>query len=92
MFDELLHEVELVKEKIAEFPSYSNEYLDDEIGGDIHGDIHEEIYMKQPKGYIIDPYLVFKLKKSLYGLKQAPREWYSKMEAFLLSQKFQRCK
>ena len=58
----------------------------------LHGDIHEEIYMKQPKGYIFDSYLVFKLKKSLYGLKQAPREWYSKMDAFLLSQNFQRCK
>ena len=54
----------------------------------LHGDIHEEIYMKQPKGYITNPYLVCKLKKSLYGLKHAPREWYSKMDAFLLSQKF----
>ena len=34
MFDEPLQEVELVKEKTAEFPSYSTEYLDDEIGGD----------------------------------------------------------
>ena len=48
--------------------------------------------MKHTKGYITDPYLVFKLKKSLYGLKQAPREWYSKMDAFLLSQNFQRCR
>ena len=53
----------------------------------IHGYIHEEIYMKQPEGYISNPYLVCKLKKSLYGLKQAPREWYSKMDAFLLLQK-----
>ena len=58
----------------------------------LHGDIHEEIYMKQHKGYISDPSLVFKLKKSLYKLKQAPREWYSKMDAFLLSQNFQTCK
>ena len=58
----------------------------------LHGYIHEEIYMKQHKGYISDPYLVCKLNKSLYGLKQAPREWYSKMDAFLLSQNFQRCK
>ena len=58
----------------------------------IHGDIHEDIYMKQPKGYISDPYLVWNLKDSLYGLKQATREWYSKMGAFLLSQNFQRCK
>ena len=33
-FDEPLQEVELVKEKTAEFPSYSTEYLDDVIGGD----------------------------------------------------------
>ena len=33
-FDEPLQEVELVKEKTAEFPSCSTEYLDDEIGGD----------------------------------------------------------
>ena len=58
----------------------------------LHGDIHEEIYMKQHEGYITDTYLVCKLKKSLYGLKQAPREWYSKMDAFLLSQNFQRCR
>ena len=34
MFDEPLQEVELVKEKTAEFSSYSTEYLDDVIGGD----------------------------------------------------------
>ena len=33
-FDEPLQEMELVKEKTVEFPSYSTEYLDDEIGGD----------------------------------------------------------
>ena len=31
--DEPLQEVELVKEKTAEFPSYSTEYLDDVNGG-----------------------------------------------------------
>ena len=34
MFDDPLQEVELVKEKTVEFPSYSTEYLDDEIWGD----------------------------------------------------------
>ena len=58
----------------------------------IHGYIHEEIYMKHPDGYISDPSLVCKLKKSLYGLKQDPREWYSNMDAFLVSQNFQRCR
>jgi hypothetical protein len=36
--------------------------------------------------------LVFPLKKSLYGLKQALRAWYAKMDAYLLSQRFVRCK
>ena len=48
--------------------------------------------MRHPNRYISGPSLVCKLKKSLYGLKQAPREWYSKMDAFLLSQNFQRCR
>ena len=48
--------------------------------------------MKHPEGYNSDPSLVCKLQKSLYGLKQAPRSWYDKMDAFLLSQNFQRYK
>ena len=32
MFNEPLEEVELVKEKTTEFPSYSPKYLDDGIG------------------------------------------------------------
>ena len=48
----------------------------------LHGDLNEEIYMKNPKGYTLDPYLVCKLQKSFYGLKQAPRSWYAKMDAF----------
>ena len=58
----------------------------------LHGDLDEEIYMKKCEGFTDDPSLVCKLRKSLYGLKQAPREWYSKMDAFLISQKFERCK
>ena len=58
----------------------------------IHGDLNEDIYMKHPKGFTSDPSLVCKLQKSLYGLKQAPRSWYAKMDAFLLSQNFHRCK
>ena len=57
-----------------------------------YGDLNKEIYMKQPEGYIKDRSLVCKLRKSLYGLKQAPREWHSKMDAFLMSQKVERCK
>ena len=50
----------------------------------LHGDLKEEIYMKQHEGYIEDPSLFCKLRKSLYGLKQAPKEWYSKMDSFLI--------
>ena len=58
----------------------------------LHGDFKEDIYMKQHEGYIEDPSLVCKSRKSLYGLKQSPREWYSKMDAFLMSQKFEKCR
>ena len=56
----------------------------------LHGDLEEKIYMKQPEGFLDDPSLVYRLRKSLYGLKQAPRAWYSKMDTFLISQKFER--
>ena len=56
----------------------------------LHGELKEDIYMKQLEGCIEYSSLVCKLRKSLYGLKQAPREWYSKMDAFLVSQKFER--
>ena len=58
----------------------------------LHGHLQEYIYMKHPKIYTSDPSLVCKLQKSLFGLKQAPRSWYAKMDAFLLSQNFHRCK
>ena len=51
----------------------------------IHGEIHEDIYMQNPKGFIHDPSLFCRLKKSLYGLKQACRAWYAKMNNFLPS-------
>ena len=54
----------------------------------LNGDLTEEIYMKKPGGFVSNPYLVCKLKKSLYGLKQAPRAWYAKIDGFLLSLSF----
>eukprot|EP00253_Pinus_taeda_P018161 PITA_18161 len=58
----------------------------------LHGDLCKEIYMEQSHGFIQDSSLVCRLKKYLYGLKQALRAWYAKMDSFLLSQNFERCK
>ena len=58
----------------------------------LNGDIIEEIYMKQPQVFSTNPSLVCRIKKSLYGLKQAPRAWYAKIDGFLLSLSFVRCK
>ena len=48
--------------------------------------------MEQPQGFIHNSSLVCRLKKSLYGLKQAPRLWYAKMDSYLLSHEFVKCK
>ena len=48
--------------------------------------------MRHPEGYIEDSSLVLKLRKSLCGLKQAPRACYAKMDTFLMSQKFEKCR
>ena len=58
----------------------------------LNGDLTEDIYMQKPQGFVSNPSLVCKLKKSLYGLKQAPRAWYAKIDGFLLSLSFVRCK
>ena len=31
------------------------------------------------------------MKKALYGLKQAPRSWYSRIDAYLLHNGFEKC-
>ena len=51
----------------------------------LHGYMNEDIYMQKSEGFVSNPYLVCRLKKSLYGLKQAPRAWYAKIGGFLLS-------
>ena len=58
----------------------------------LNGDIIEDIYVQQPKGFVSNPSLVCRLKKSLYGLKQAPMAWYAKIDGFLLSLIFVQCK
>ena len=36
----------------------------------LNGDMNQEVYMQQPEGFVSNPYLVCRLKKSLYGLMQ----------------------
>jgi len=57
-----------------------------------HGDLSKEIYMDQPRGFIHKSSLVCRLKSSLCGLKQTLREWYEKMDSYLISHDFFRCK
>ena len=51
----------------------------------LHGDLEEEVYMKQPKGFLVEgqEHLVCQLKKSIYELKQAPRCWNQALDAQL---------
>ena len=58
----------------------------------LNGYITEDIYMQKPEGFVSNPYLVWRLKKSLYGLKQAPRALYAKINGFPLSLIFVWCK
>jgi hypothetical protein len=58
----------------------------------LHGDLSKEIYMEKPRGFMKDSSVVCRLKKSLYGLEQTLRAWYAKMESYMLSQNFVRCK
>ena len=48
--------------------------------------------MKKPEGFVSNPSLVCRLKKSLYALKQSPKAWYAKIDGFSLSLSFVRCK
>ena len=58
----------------------------------LNEDLTEEIYIQKPQGFSTNPSLVWRLRKSLYGLKQAPKAWYAKIDSFLLSLNFVRCK
>ena len=51
------------------------------------------MFVEQPHGYEKknEEYKVYKLKKTLYGLKQAPCAWYSRIEAYFVKERFERC-
>ena len=52
----------------------------------LYEELDEEVYMKQPKGFILEgqEQKVCKLVKSLYGLKQAPKKWHQKFDEMIL--------
>jgi hypothetical protein len=58
----------------------------------LQGDINDNKYMEKPERHFQDPSLVYKLRKSIYALKQVPRAWYAKMEYYILSRGFLRCR
>eukprot|EP00253_Pinus_taeda_P030370 PITA_30370 len=59
----------------------------------LNGVLKEEVYIEQPLGYEkkAQEQKVCRLKKALYGLKQAPRAWYSRIDFYLLENKFDKC-
>eukprot|EP00253_Pinus_taeda_P020910 PITA_20910 len=59
----------------------------------LNGVLKEEVYVEQPPGYEVEgqEHKVCKLKKALYGLKQAPRAWYSRIDAYLIENGFDKC-
>eukprot|EP00253_Pinus_taeda_P011834 PITA_11834 len=59
----------------------------------LNGVLKEEVYVTQLPGYEIEGQAdkVYRLKKALYGLKQAPRAWYSRIDAYLLNNGFDKC-
>ena len=58
----------------------------------LNGVLMEDVYIEQPLGYEKQgqEHKVCKLKKALYGLKQAPRAWYSRIDAYLLENRFEK--
>lgn len=59
----------------------------------LKGDLIEEVYVHQPIGFIDagNEHKMLMLKKALYGLRQEPRAWNAKLDASLVSLRFERC-
>ena len=56
----------------------------------LNADLDIDVYVKQPDGFVEEPNMVWKLKKSLYGLKQSGRMWNKLLNKFLTSEGFVR--
>jgi len=58
----------------------------------LNDSLEEEIYVAQLEGIVVQGSegKVYKLQKALYGLKQDPRAWYSRIDAQLGNQCFQK--
>jgi hypothetical protein len=64
-------------------------YIEQPMRYEVKG--HEEkVYIEQPMRYELKGHedKVIKLNKVLYGLKKAPRAWYSRIDEYLLKNKF----
>ena len=59
----------------------------------LNGVLMEEVYVEKPLGYEKEgqEHKVCRLKKALYRLKQAPIAWYSRIDAYLLENGFEKC-
>eukprot|EP00253_Pinus_taeda_P007707 PITA_07707 len=55
--------------------------------------LKEEVYVAQPPGYEVEGKedKVYMLRKDLYGLKQALHVWYSRVDAYLLDNGYDKC-
>lgn len=59
----------------------------------LNGVLKEKVYVEQPPGYEVEgqEHKVCKLKKAFYRLKQALRAWYSRIDAYLIENGFDKC-
>ena len=56
----------------------------------LNADLDCDIFVKPPDGFMENPNMVWKLKKSLYGLKQSGRMWNTLLNKFLTKEGFVR--
>lgn len=50
----------------------------------LHNFVDEKIYMLPPPGYVVQPRMVCRMKRSLSGLRQAARQWNAELSKQLI--------